>query len=100
MSLSQNNDPAAAANVFRDLVRRDPKFAEGHNNLGLVLLQSGEIHGAEASLQRRRGLSHATPKRITISPWCFDKKVRTKEAQHELERAYELEPELKSLPLP
>ena len=28
-------------------MRREPNFAEGHNNLGLVLLQSGTVRGAQ-----------------------------------------------------
>ena len=55
----ENNDTTAAANVFRDLVRRDPNFAEGHNNLGLVLLQAGEVHRAEAAFEEAIGLNRS-----------------------------------------
>ena len=46
--LSQKNDTASAISVFRELVKRDPTFAEGHNNLGLALLQAGD-NGAARS---------------------------------------------------
>jgi len=46
--LGQNNRCRRAASVFRELVRRDPNFAEAHNNLGLVLLQAGDLRRADS----------------------------------------------------
>ncbi|MCC6389259.1 MAG: hypothetical protein IT167_01555, partial [Bryobacterales bacterium] len=35
--LSRKNDPFGAANVYREIIRRKPDFAEARNNLGLAL---------------------------------------------------------------
>jgi cytochrome c-type biogenesis protein CcmH/NrfG len=37
--LSQNSDPAGAANVHREILKQNPGRAEIHNNLCLVLMQ-------------------------------------------------------------
>ncbi len=47
MVVSQDDDTAGAADVSRELVRRDPNFAEAHTNLGLVLMQAGNVRMAQ-----------------------------------------------------
>jgi Tfp pilus assembly protein PilF len=81
-------------------VRRDPKFAEGHNNLGLVLLQSRDIHRAEAEFAEAARLKPRYAEAHYNLALAFRQEGKSAEAQHEFERAYELAPELKSLPLP
>ncbi len=103
LRLSQNNETDAAANIFRDLgCGATQKFAEGYNNLGLVLLQeAGRFQkDRKPHLSRPSGSSPPTQKRITISPWRSVRKVRKKKRSAKFAKAYELEPDLKSLPLP
>jgi cytochrome c-type biogenesis protein CcmH/NrfG len=38
--LSRTNRPEAAANIYRQVLKENPGFAECYNNLGQVLLQS------------------------------------------------------------
>ena len=45
--LLQKNDAAGAISVFQELVRREPRFAEAHNDLGLALLENREIMAAQ-----------------------------------------------------
>jgi Tfp pilus assembly protein PilF len=40
---AERRDTEHAAAVFRDVLRRKPKSAEAHNNLGLVWLDEGKI---------------------------------------------------------
>jgi tetratricopeptide (TPR) repeat protein len=42
----QNNNLALAANYYRQAIALDPSLAEAHNNLGTVLMQSGNPQGA------------------------------------------------------
>ena len=90
------NDPAGAANIFRALVRRDPKFAEGHNNLGLVLLQSGDLAKAEAEFAEAIRLKPEFAEAHYNLALAFRQQGKESEAQRELAKAYELAPELKS----
>ena len=39
-----------AAQLFRRVTQMEPQFAEGHFNLGLVLLRQGDTLGAEKNL--------------------------------------------------
>ena len=89
------SDPAGAANIFRALVRRDPKFAEGHNNLGLVLLQSGDTRKAEAEFEEAVRLKPQFAEAHYNLALAFRQQGKESEAQHEMEKAYELAPELK-----
>ena len=41
--LAERRDTEHAAAAFRDVLRRKPKSAEAHNNLGLVWLNEGKI---------------------------------------------------------
>ena len=50
--LSQENDTAGAANVFRELVRRDRNFAEAHYNLALALHQEGKEEESRAEFEK------------------------------------------------
>src|SRR5439155_12141499 len=49
--LSQKNDLAGAASVFREILKHHPDSAEARNNLGLVLLQGKDAAGAQVSLR-------------------------------------------------
>jgi tetratricopeptide (TPR) repeat protein len=50
--LGQQGAPASeVAAEFREAIRLQPDHAEAHNNLGLVLLQSGDDEGALAALR-------------------------------------------------
>jgi Flp pilus assembly protein TadD len=81
-------------------VRRNPTFAEGHNNLGLVLLQSEEIHRAEAEFAEAARLKPGYAEAHYNLALAFRQEGKNAEAQREFAKAYELAPELKSLPLP
>ena len=75
-------------------------FAEGHNNLGLVLLQSEKIHKAETEFAEAARLKPAYAEAHYNLALAFRQEGKNSESQHEFAKAYELSPELKNLPLP
>jgi Tfp pilus assembly protein PilF len=81
-------------------VRRDPKFAEGYNNLGLVLLQSGEIHNAEIDFEEAIRIKPRYAEAHYNLALAFRQEGKNDEAQHAFDKAFAIEPELKNLPLP
>ena len=70
LALSQNSDPAGAANIFQEILKQNPGMPEIHNNLGLVLMQS---RIPELSLlSKRRYASSRTMQKPTITwVWRF-----------------------------
>jgi tetratricopeptide (TPR) repeat protein len=82
------------------LVRRDPNFAEGHNNLGLVLLQAGEVHRAVAAFEEAVRLKPQYAEAHYNLALALRQEGKKADAQQEFEKAYQLAPELRSLSLP
>ena len=81
-------------------MRHDPKFAEGHNNLGLVLLQAGDVHRAEAAFEEAARLKPRYAEAHYNLALALRQEGKKANAQQEFERAYKLAPELRNLPLP
>ena len=81
-------------------MRQDPKFAEGHNNLGLVLLQSGNVQKAETEFKEAARLKPQYAEAHYNLALALRQEGKKADAQQEFERAYHLAPELRNLPLP
>jgi protein O-GlcNAc transferase len=81
-------------------VHRDPNFAEGHNNLGLVLLQSGNVEKAETEFKEAARLKPAYAEAHYNLALAFRQEGRQSQAQEEFEKAYQIAPELRNIPLP
>ena len=41
-----------AESFYKEKLKNDPKNAEAHNNLGVILLQSGRVDSAKDSFQK------------------------------------------------
>ena len=89
----QGQDSALVAAEFREAVRLRPDFAQAHNNLGLVLVQSGDDAAGIASLRTA----------VRLAPDYADARANlgavliptdAEEAVRELEKAVELAPTL------
>jgi len=98
--LGRKNDSVAAANVFRELVRRDPSFAEAHNNLGLVLLQAGSIGTAKTEFAEAVRLKPGYAEAHYNLALALHQEGKEAESRTEFEKAYAIRPELKSAPRP
>ena len=85
------SDAAVVAAEFREAIRLRPDYAEAHNNLGLVLIQTGDDPGGIASLREA----------VRIAPEYADARANlgaaltltdVDESIRELEKAVELAP--------
>ena len=94
------NDTAGAANVFRELVRRDPNFAEAHNNLGLVLLQAGAAGDAQAEFIEAVRLKPRYAEAHFNLALALHQEGKEEESRAEFEQAYEIAPGLRNVPRP
>ncbi|HEY6337229.1 MAG TPA: tetratricopeptide repeat protein, partial [Candidatus Sulfotelmatobacter sp.] len=94
------NDTAGAINVFRELVRRDPNFAEGHNNLGLMLLQANRLGEAQQEFTLAVHLKPQYAEAHFNLGLTLHQEGNEAESQQEFERAYAIEPALKPEPHP
>jgi Tfp pilus assembly protein PilF len=65
-----------------------------------VLLQSGNIHQAEAEFVEAARLKPEYAEAHYNLALAFRQQGKKAEAQHEFERAYEIEPQLRNQPLP
>jgi tetratricopeptide (TPR) repeat protein len=99
-AVAGRNDTAGAANVYRELVRRDPNFAEAHNNLGLVLLQSGDIRGAQAEFIEAVRLKPRYAEAHYNLALALYQDGKEEESRAEFDKAFEMAPELRNLPRP
>ena len=81
-------------------MRQDPNFAEGHNNLGLVLLQSGNAQKAETAFKEATRLKPQYAEAHYNLALAFRQEGKKADAQQEFDKAFQLAPELKNLPLP
>ena len=92
--LSQNNDLAGAANVYREILKQNPGMPEVHNNLGLVLLQ-GKDPSAEAAFKEALRLKPDYAEAHYNLGLALHQAGKKEEARSEMERAYQLAPRLK-----
>ena len=58
---AESNDMAAAESQFREVLKRDPRFARAHYNLGLLLSSQGKDDAAIASLRAAEEADPASP---------------------------------------
>jgi Flp pilus assembly protein TadD len=83
-----------------EIVRRDSSFAEGHNNLGLVLLQAGDGPAAQAqfveAVRRNAGYAEA---HYSLG-LALHQERKEEEVRAEFAKAYEIAPELRNAPHP
>jgi tetratricopeptide (TPR) repeat protein len=87
-------------NVFRELVRRDPNFAEAHNNLGLVLLQNGKPREAQLEFLSAVHLKPQYAEAHFNLALALQQEGNLAESRAEFGKAYEIEPDLKNQPHP
>ena len=93
--LSQNSDPAGAANVYREILKQNPGRAEIHNNLGLVLMQMKDSK-AEASFKEAVRLKPDYAEAHYNLALALLQTGRKAESNSEFEKAYQLAPDLKT----
>ncbi len=90
----------ALANVFREILRRNPNFAEGHNNLGLVFLQAGDLHTAEKEFRESLRLKPGYAEAHYNLALALHQDNKEEESRAEFEKAFEIAPELRNAPRP
>ena len=86
--------------AFRELVRREPNFPEGHNNLGLMLLQSGAAAGAHAQFAEAIRLKPEYAEAHYNLALALHQEGKEDAAHAEFEKAYAISPELRNAPHP
>jgi len=79
-------------------VRREPNFAEAHNNLGLMLLQSGDALKAQAEFNEAMRLNPRCAGVHYNLALALHQEGKESAARAEFEKAYEISPELKNAP--
>ncbi len=89
-------DPKAARGAFEKAIALDPRFAQAHVNLGLILVQSGEMQAAAQHLDRAIAILGHTPD--AAFPHYLRAKVYTEhneveKAAAELKEALSLRPD-------
>jgi tetratricopeptide (TPR) repeat protein len=80
--------------------RRDLNFAEAHNNLGLVLLQAGDVSGAQAEFIEAVRLNRRYAEAHYNLALALHQEGKEEEFRAEFERAYEIAPGLRNMPRP
>jgi len=93
--LSQNSDPAGAANVCREILKQNPDRAEIHNNLGLVLMQMKDSK-AEACFKEALRLKPDYADAQYNLALALLQTGREKESNSEFAKAYQLAPQLRT----
>src|SRR5207253_8143322 len=78
----------------------DPNFAEGHNNLGLVRLQAGDISTAEAEFAEAVRLKPLYAEAHYNLALALHRQGKEAESRAEFERAFEISPELRNASRP
>jgi tetratricopeptide (TPR) repeat protein len=89
-----NRDIPGAITSFRRAVELDPQFAEAHNNLGVYLLQAGNVPQAIEHLTAATALSPSWSKAHLNLGDALRAMHRYDEAVSSLQRAQQLEPTL------
>jgi len=85
-------------NVFRELIRREPNFAEAHNNLGLVQLRAGDLHDAETEFKEAVRLKPGYADAHYNLALALHQDGREAESGAEFEKAFAISPDLRNLP--
>ena len=75
-------------------------FAEGHNNLGLALLQEGDAGTARAEFVEAVRLKPGYAEAHYNLGLALHQEGKEDEARAEFEKAYEISPELRNAPHP
>ncbi len=81
-------------------MRRDPNFAEGHNNLGLVLLQAGNVPAAQKEFDDAVRLKPGYAEAHYNLALALQQEGNEAESRAEFNKAYEIKPALKDVPRP
>jgi Tfp pilus assembly protein PilF len=79
-------------------VRRNPGFAEGHNDLGLVLMQGRDPRAAEAEFREAVRMKQGYAEAHYNLALALQQQGKDSEAQSEREKAFALEPALRTAP--
>ena len=82
------------AAIKKDLI------SEAHNNLGLVLMQSGNTQKAQEEFKEAMRLKPGYAEAHYNLALALRQEGKKADAQQEFEKAYQLAPELRSVPLP
>ena len=93
--LSQNSDPAGAANVYREILKQNPGRAEIHNNLGLVLMQMKDSK-AEVAFKEALRLKPDYAEAHYNLGLALLQTGKKEESNSEFEKAYQLAPHLRT----
>jgi Flp pilus assembly protein TadD len=81
-------------------VRRNPNFPEAHNNLGLVLMQAGDPHTAQAEFVEAVRLKEDYAEAHYNLALALQLEGKEAESHTEFEKAYAINPELRNLSRP
>jgi tetratricopeptide (TPR) repeat protein len=92
--LSQND--AAGRRQCSDVTKRNPGFAEAHNNLGLALMQGRDAPGAQAEFREAVRLKPRYAEAHYNLALALHQEGKEAESRAELEKAYEIAPELRN----
>jgi len=82
------------------LVRRQPDFAEAHNNLGLMLLQAGDLTQARSQFGEAIRIKPLYAEAHYNLALLLHQQGKEDESRAELDKAYKISPELKNAPRP
>ncbi len=81
-------------------MRREPNFAEAHNNLGLVLLQAGDLRKAQAEFSEAVRLKPGYAEAHYNLAIALKQDGKEEAASAEFEKAFQISPELRNAPRP
>jgi protein O-mannosyl-transferase len=81
-------------------VRRDPRFAEAHNNLGLALLQAGDNGAAKSEFLEAVRLKPSYAEAHYNLGLALHQQGKEAESRAEFEKAFEIAPELRNTARP
>jgi len=81
-------------------MRREPHFAEAYNNLGLVLLQAGDVRMAQAEFIEAVRLKPRYAEAHYNLALALHQEGKDEESRAEFEKAYEIAPGLRNVPRP
>lgn len=86
------DDPEAAAELFRDALAADLYHGPSHNNLGVLLLERGELYEAANEFEWARRLMPGHPDPRMNLALTLEKAGRTDDAITQYRRALEVHP--------
>jgi len=99
-SLEGAGHPDKAIEPLKRGTDLNPSFAEGHNNLGLVLLQSGDAAAARSEFAEAARLKPRYAEAHYNLALALQQMGKEAESRAEFEKAFEISPDLRNAPRP